>query len=322
MGERQLRAFRQATHWEPAVCDPRSDRRDRMQQVHGVQEVYRDCADVDLERFQAVVVCTPPHLHLQIATLAVAAGRHVLLERPLSTSLAGVDTLLRAVEAQGVVLQVGHAFRSHPALRLVREWVSQGEVGEVLAVSMRAGAYIPEERPDYRDTYRVSAQTGGGCLLGAADQFDLLRWLVGEPEQIGCFASHVGAWDVDRSVEDVAVAMLRFPSGVVGDLHVSHVQRSPAHTVELTCRDGSILWSDATNEVSIYRAVHRQWERHGFEMDGDGLLREQAHSFAQAVMGQAEPRVTGRDGERALRLALVALQAARTSAIVRPSDGG
>jgi predicted dehydrogenase len=282
-----------------------------------VQETYRDLADVDLSAFRAVAVCTPTHLHVPQATQAAEAGCHLFVEGPLSLSLAGVDTLLELVRTRTVVLQVGHALRSHPGLRLVREWLDRGEIGEVVAGRVKVGLYLPEDRPDYRDTYRTRVATGGGCLLDAAHQLDCLQWLLGLPSQVSCFAGRLGHWDAEADVEDVAALLLRFPSGAVIDLHISHLQRDPTDELELIGRDGTIVWSRHDAQASLYRAVSREWERRDFALDPDDLYREQAYSFLAAVTNRVAPRVTGEDGLSALRIALAALQAARTNAVVR-----
>lgn len=317
IGERHLRVFQQTTKWEIAACDPRADRLDHVRNTYGVQEVYRDLDEGDLGSFGAVAICTPTHTHIPFAAKAVEAGCHLFLEKPVSTSLAGVDTLLKLVAERGVVLQVGYVMRSHPGLRLVQEWLQQGEVGEIVAGRVKVGYYVPDYRPDYRDTYWTKSETGGGCILDASHQLDYIQWLLGEPAQVGCFASHLGTWDVEADVEDAAIILLRFPSGALVDLHFNHLQRNYTHELELVGREGTILWRYQDNEAALYRASVREWERHEFTLERDDLYREQAYSFLAAVTGRAEPRVTGEDGLRALKLALAALQAARTNAVVR-----
>ncbi len=317
IGERHIRVFQQATDWEIAGVDPRSDRRELIGRDYGVQETYADIDEADLSSFNAVAICTPTHTHSPQATKAVRAGCHVFLEKPISTSLAGVDTLLDLVKERNVVLQVGYVMRSHPCLQLLREWLAAGEIGEVLAARIKVGYYVPQYRPDYRDTYWVKAETGGGCILDASHQLDYIQWLMGEPEEVSCFAGHLGQWDVEEIVEDAAVILLRFPSGALADLHFNHFQRNYTHELELVGRKGTILWRYQDNEVSIYRQPQHEWERRVFELERDDLYRSQARSFAAAVRGEAPPRVSGRDGECALRLALAALQSARTNATVR-----
>jgi predicted dehydrogenase len=317
IGERHIRVFQQTTDWEIAAADPRSDRREFIRREYGVTETYDDLDEADLSSFAAVAVCTPTHMHVPQATSAVRAGCHVFLEKPLSTSMAGVDTLLDLVEEHGVVLQVGYVMRSHPCLRLVHGWVEAGEIGEVLAVRVKVGYYVPQYRPDYRDTYWVSAETGGGCILDASHQLDYVQWLMGIPDEVSCFAAHLGEWDVEHDVEDVAVILLKFPSGALADLQFNHFQRNYTHELELVGRKGTILWSYQDNEVAIYRLAEHQWERREFELERDDLYRAQARSFAAAVRREAPPRVTGGDGECALRLALAALQSARTNVAVR-----
>lgn len=317
IGERHIRVFQQTTDWKIAGLDPRSDRRELVAREYGVQETYGGLEEVELSSFNAVAICTPTHKHVPQAIEAVRAGCHVFLEKPISTSLAGVDTLLDLVEAENVVLQVGYVMRSHPCLQLVRQWLDATEIGELLAARVKVGYYVPQYRPDYRDTYWARAETGGGCILDASHQLDYIQWLMGVPREVSCYAAHLGEWEVEEVVEDVAVILLRFRSGALADLHFNHFQRNYTHQLELVGRKGTILWSYEDNEVAIYRLAEHQWERRVFELERDDLYRAQARSFAAAVRGEAPPRVTGKDGECALRLALAALQSARTNATVR-----
>ena len=321
IGERHVRVFQHATRYEISICETRSDRIEHMQREYAIDKAYSSIDEVDLTEYGAVAVCTPTHTHIPIATAAVEAGCHVFLEKPLSTSLAGVDTLFRMVTERGVVLQVGYVMRSHPGLRQVKEWVDTGEIGEIVAARVKVGYYVPQYRPDYRDTYWAKSETGGGVILDASHQLDYIQWLLGVPEEVSCFATHAGDLEVEEDVEDIATMILRFPGDVLADLHFNHLQRNYTHNLELIGRHGTITWSYDENEVAIYRSNGHEWERRDFELERDDMYEAQAASFAAAVRGDAPPRVTGADGLRALRLALAALQSARTRAVVRIEDG-
>ncbi|MGQ9732756.1 MAG: Gfo/Idh/MocA family protein [Candidatus Zipacnadales bacterium] len=317
IGERHLRVFQQVTPWEIVACDPRTNRLEYLQRTYGIRETYTDYDQVDLSRFPAVAICTPTHMHIPMATRAVEAGCHVLLEKPISTSLAGVDTLLDLVDKRRTVLQVGYVMRSHPGLRRVYDWVQEGAIGDLLAARVKVGYYVPDYRPDYQHTYWAKAETGGGCILDASHQLDYIQWLMGIPELVSCFASHLGSWAVEETVEDAAVILLRWPSGAVADLHFNHVQRNYIHELELVGREGTLIWSYQDNRVGLYCVHTREWEWHDFELERDDIYREQARSFVAALQGTAPPRVSGVEGKRALQLALAALQSARTNAVVR-----
>ncbi|HJN19089.1 MAG TPA: Gfo/Idh/MocA family oxidoreductase, partial [Armatimonadota bacterium] len=146
---------------------------------------------------------------------------------------------------------------------------------------------------------------------------DYIQWLLGEPEEVSCFASRLGDWDTDDDVEDIATMMLRYPSGALAGLHLNHFQRNYTHDLELVGRDGTIVWSYSDGNVALYQARKSEWDTHTFELERDDMYRAQAESFAHAVQRTQPPRVTGEDGVRALRLGLAALQSARTRTIVR-----
>ena len=126
----------------------------------------------------AVIICTPPHLHADIALAAVQAGKHVLCEKPLARTLEEGERMLAAAAERGVVLRCGFNHRYHPAVRQVREWVDAGLIGEVMFIRCRYGHC---GRPGYEADWRSDPRlVGGGHLMEhGIHAIDLIRWLSG-----------------------------------------------------------------------------------------------------------------------------------------------
>jgi predicted dehydrogenase len=146
----------------------------------GVDRVLSDIDLIEDAELDAIVICTPNSLHEDLAVRALESGKHVLVERPMALTGAGVQRVLDAAAAAGRCLMVGMGHRFRPEVGVLRSFVASGELGEVYAV--RASSlvrHVPHSRSAWRQN---PAEAGGGALmdLGVVG-LDLALWLVGYP---------------------------------------------------------------------------------------------------------------------------------------------
>src|SRR6476646_1054766 len=108
-------------------------REDRLSALRRAFPGTRECATLQaaLPLVDAVVVATPPTAHVSLALCALAAGKHVLVEKPLATTTAAAARLIDAAQGAGKVLMVGHTFEYHAAVWKLRELVQRGELGDI-----------------------------------------------------------------------------------------------------------------------------------------------------------------------------------------------
>ena len=268
---------------------------------------------------RAAVVANPTALHVETALAAARAGCHLLLEKPVSHTLDGLDGLAREVDARGLAVVVGYQLRFHPTLRAVHAWVADGAVGRLVAAQAHWGEYLPGWHPgeDYTKGYSARAALGGGVVLTLSHPLDYLRWIAGEIEAVAGFAGRAAGLELD--VEDTAVFSVRFASGALGSLTLDYAERPPRHALHLTGTGGRIAWDAATGEARLWRAgtdavtVERPPE--GFERND--LFREEMRHFLACCDGAEAPACTLADGVRAVEVALAALRAAGEGRTVR-----
>lgn len=270
--------------------------------------------ETDLEaalahRPEAVVVSNPTSLHLQVAIPAARQGCHLFLEKPISHSLEGIETLQAAVEAGGGQVLVGYQFRFHPGLQQVKRSLEEGAIGRPVSFHAHWGEYLPGWHPweDYRQGYSARRDLGGGVVLTLSHPLDYARWLLGEVTDLQAYTARLS--DLELEVEDTAELNLRFANGALGSIHLDYVQRPPAHRLEIVGTQGSLKWDNADGAVQVYRAEMGAWELipapPGFERN-DLFLAQMRH-FREVVQGKAAPVCTLADGVRALGLSLAAL---------------
>jgi predicted dehydrogenase len=261
----------------------------------------------------AVIVANPTALHLDVAIPAAKAGCHLLMEKPLSNSLDGIEKFQEAVAVGGGKVLMGFQFRYHPGLNQVSKLLKEGAIGRPLSVRAHWGEYLPNWHPweDYRQGYAARPDLGGGVILTLCHPLDYLRWLLGDIQELFAFGGHLS--DLELQVEDTAEINLRFTNGVVGSVHLNYTQRPPVHRLEIVGTEGSLGWDNADGAARLSKAGEA-WENFstpaGFERNW--LFQEEMRHFLAVTRGDEEPICTLEDGAWALRLALSALKSIET----------
>ncbi|MGI8559513.1 MAG: Gfo/Idh/MocA family protein [Solirubrobacteraceae bacterium] len=189
------------------ICDASAAGRERWGPVFPRAKVAQSLdellADPGLD---AVVLATPVPSHADLAVRCLEAGKHVLVEKPMAQSVADAERVLAAAEHAGCVLMVGHLLEYHPGIVKLKQLADGGELGEL--------RYIYGNRLNLG---KLRADENALWSLGAHDVSVLLYLTGEEPVEMHAF----GADYMQPGVEDLVFCFMRFPSGLVGHLHLS-----------------------------------------------------------------------------------------------------
>ena len=270
----------------------------------------------------AVVIATPHHSHLPLASNAVAAGADVLIEKPIACSLVGIDGFAREAKRSGRRVRVVCNMRFHPAVAALR--MALPMVGRPLFARAHYGSYLPNMRPgaDYRALYCASAEAGGGVILDAIHEIDYLVWLFGPVERVVAEAGRLGDLDID--VEDYATMNLTHSGGVRSEIHLDYLQRSKRRGCEIVGSEGTLIWSSEgkTPEQCIvrFRPPGEAEDRiilNQPNLDTAAPYVELMQRFLVGGVGDGD-LADIRGGAHALAIALAARQSAESLRAVRP----
>jgi predicted dehydrogenase len=267
----------------------------------------------------AVIVSNPTSMHLEVAIPAARAGCHLLLEKPVSHSMEGIDELFNAVASGGGRVLVGYQYRFHPGLQIVKDSLDEGAIGRPSSVRAHWGEYLPGWHPweDYRKGYSARADLGGGVVLTLSHPLDYLRWLLGDILEVWAFMGNQGNLNLD--VEDCAEIGVRFSNGVIGSIHLDYLQQPPNHYMELIGTEGTIHWDYAGGRVRIFRSEKKEWQTLPIQEDferNDMLLAEMRH-FIDLIRGGQKSLCSLADGVRAMELALATKRSSLENRIVQ-----
>ncbi len=241
-----------------AVVEPNGSRRRAVaQQVDALGFSTLD-QGLDWEP-DVVVVATPSHLHVEQARKAAQQGCHLFIEKPLAHANVGIKELAKEVSRRDLLSIVGCNMRFHPGPAKVKELLDQGVIGRILFARIHTGSYLPEWRPgqDYSKSYSANARLGGGCLLDCIHEVDLVRWYVGDIEQVFCMAGKQSTLNIDA--EDVATLVCRHKGGVMSEIHLDYVQRTYERGCQIVGEQGSIFWDYKEGVVRWYEAPRGVW---------------------------------------------------------------
>ena len=315
IGERHLRCFKATGRAKVSFVEINDALRSTISKRYDVRgfanletatEDHTDAFDQAPARVTAAVIATPANRHLEIATRLAEAGIHLLIEKPLSTNIDGVDVLTRTVGQRGLVVGVAYVMRCYPALAAMREAVLSGRFGKPVEIVSVCGQHFPTYRPAYRDTYYVDRATGGGAIQDALTHIlNAGEWIVGPIERLVADAAHRVLEGV--SVEDTVHVLTRH-GDVLGSYSLNQHQAPNEVTITVICEHGTVRWETHAQRWRWMMQPDELWHDEPHEpQPRDDMFVTQANRFLDAVEGRASLLCSLYDGVQTLRVNLAAL---------------
>ncbi len=307
-----------------AVADPDPVRLERVAGRFRIPQRFRDVdALLAGSEVDAVAVCVPASVHRQVALPALAAGKHVLLEKPPCLSLDDVDAMIAAAQRTRAKVMVGYHMRWHRLVRRAAALLRSNVVGPL--ESVRVVWYGPRDDVNL-PPWRARRDLGGGALVETAvDHFDLLRFLIGaEIEEIFALSRS------GRRDDEAAVVSAVFANGVLGSAAFSERTTEDiefevcglAGRLRVCCAraEGLALYASGTNPASpgsrlrrlpdVLAALPRGLANLRTGGDFKVSYRQEWRHFVDAITNDTPVGCTLQDGRAALQTALAAVQSA------------
>ncbi len=283
-------------------------------------------------RLELVSICTPPGEHVRPALQAIAAGKHVLIEKPLEVDLQGCDAIIRAAARRG--LRAGGIFQSrfHEAARLLKKAVDQGRFGRLALGEACVKWYRSQQYYDQGGWKSRKANAGGALMNQAIHAIDLLLWFMGPVQSVQAEAATLGHERLE--VEDTAVAALRFANGSCGLIQAStaaypgflkRIEISGTGGTAILEEENLKVWQFAQarpEDEEIRRAFAARTRSGGGAADPAAISlaghRAQFEDFAACLRENRPPQVDAVEARKAVALILAIYRSARTGKRVQP----
>ena len=310
-----------------AVCSRSQAKADTYAAKYGVQG-YADLDEmIGTEDIQVLLVCTPHPYHVEPAVQAAAAGVHVLVEKPLASSLSDCDQMIAAAKKAQVKLGTICQRRFASPCQRIRRAIDEGKIGRpilgmVHMLGWRDQAYY--ESDPWRGKW---IEEGGGVLVNQAPhQLDLLQWFMGSIKEL------YGMWENLNhpyiEVEDTAIAVIRFQNGGLGNILVSNSQNPALFGKVMVHGDNGASIGVQTDGGAMFIAgmttinepplndvwtvpgeteMLAEWRKQDTEEFNSVNPMEYYHErqiedFLAAVLEDREPLITGEDGRKTVEI--------------------
>ena len=309
-----------------AVYSRDQGRADAFATKHGASVAYSSLDSLLSDsRIDGVFIASPNSLHAEQGIRAAQAGKHVLTEKPMTTTLADAVALVRAGRAAGVKLGVGFELRHNPGHVLARRLVADGVLGRVTLAQGQWGFGVRGQdtfppREGLRQWWDDPEAIGGAStMMGTGVHVvDLLRFMLGR-EVIQVAALTDGQTE-ERPLEQMATLALRFDGGTLATVVCGRLLPDTRNDFAIYGINGRItgqttLWESRQGRVEVVSETVNQAEEYPDNYLGNFVA--QMEDFQQAVAQDREPAATGLDGLRVVETTLAMIESARTGRAVR-----
>ena len=304
-----------------AVIDTNPDAASEVAEKYSIPKVYTSAGEAagDAE-IDAVIIGTPPNLHAEHAEVFASAGKHVLCEKPMASTVEDCQRIIDACHRANVTLQMGHMKRFMRGNQKVKALIDSGGLGTVFMVECHWDCAVPE----LVGTYREQAVTSGGSLQDHGPHaFDLVRWWTGN--DVLSVSATVRSVHPGRPTEDAAVAVLEHTGGMFSYHHMTRISYGREHTQDtyrIYGTEGTLVvrndhhfptMSLESPEIILYRpgeTIQRFETLHGWNIDDvmqqNHPFYNQLESFCESVLDGTPVRVTGEDGKHVIECVIAA----------------
>ncbi len=289
-----------------AICDAKKELRDRYADRFPRARVFAEFDELLAAEVDAVVIATPVPTHYELARNALAAGKHVLVEKPPAMRGAEMEELLELAQEHERVLMPGHLLLYHPGVQKLKQLIDAGDLGDVLCIygnRQNLGVIRKDENALWS--------------LGVHDLSVILYLLDEEPDELW---AHGNAF-LNPGVEDVVFCYLRFPSGKIAHMHLSWLDPHKMRKITVVGKEKMAVFDDMELErkVTLYEKgpwqpseTYGEWRTRTGDIfspkiPNDEPLKLECRRFLELVSSGPGDFKEARDGVAVVR-ALEALQ--------------
>lgn len=304
-----------------AICDSDPENLRFAGERYGIPEEkrftdYRDITGMD--DIDIVTVAVPDQLHCRISCELMRAGKNVLCEKPLALKREDCEEIIRVQRETGMKFMVGQICRFTPAFEKAKELIDSGAVGEIyFAESEYAHDYMC-----FVDTWRGDplrhGVIGGGCHA-----VDLLRWLVGDPQEVFAYGTHRLLPTVEY--DDATIAVLKFDENTAGKIFVSTgCKRDYTMRTLIYGTKGTIICDNTSPSMTLYTAGKNgpphEPQTIEVEVNNHNAARE-FEVFADAILSGKTVLTDAVEGAKTVEVCRAIVESSKTGEKVRPDYG-
>jgi len=315
-----------------AIYDPIDERAEWLAEEYDAKIAKNEKELLENKDIDAIIVATPNRYHARLTIAALKAGKHVLCEKPMATSLADARAMIDTASKMGKKLMIGHNQRLMPPHAKAKALIEQGAIGKVLSFRTSFGHGGPETWSQDNGPHtwffkKEEAFVGSMGDLGV-HKTDLIRWLLNtEVVEVGAFVDTLAKRnEKDKliTVDDNAVCILRMADGSMGQLTASWTYGAAEDNITIVYGSkGQVVLGanpDFPVEVMLSNGEMAQYKVGAVATNDVQVPSGIPDLFIDCVLDDVEPEISGEEGFKALAIVIACLESSQTKQIVKVQD--
>ncbi len=283
IGRRHAKIF--SEHFKIDIADISYSRIKLSNKLFKVNYSYFDFKKAIIENnYKFVAICTPPHLHLKIAQLSVKYNNNLFIEKPLGINCKGWKKVSKECKKKKLINYVAYCHRHISYFNRAKKMIDNNKIGKILHANMRWGSYLPDWHPweKYYNFYMAKKEQGGGALLDESHGIDLIRYLIGEIEEVSAFVGKIS--DLKITSDDMAILNLKTNKNSYIQINFDLLARFPRNNLEIVGTKGTIIIDRVDHYLKIFLIKDKSWKKFKYKKDDFlNMYKQQAFYFINCI---------------------------------------
>lgn len=273
------------------------------------------------------IICTYPGSHLKIAEKCLSYNSHMLIEKPLSIDLFGLEKFLKKAKSKNIKVGVGYNLRFDKGLIQIKKFLNQKNVSKPLTIFCQWGHTIKKWHPGTQYSNHYILKKGGGIILDDSHEYDYLRWILGE-DVISVFCSTRKSSKIKTQTESNAVIVLKFKSGVIANLILDYVRPTYQRNCQFIGDDYELRWdfipkssgwkdysSKSISQV-FFNKINKKTVFSKIINETNQMYLDEMKNFLDSILFGTKLMTDGTDALKTLKIGLAALQSSKSKKII------
>ncbi|MCX7794898.1 MAG: Gfo/Idh/MocA family oxidoreductase [bacterium] len=279
------------------VCDVDREKVKIFKEKYNAKGIFLDYYDVLGSSIEVVDICLPHNQHAEATILAANVGKHILLEKPLATSIEEADRIFEGIKDKKIKFMLAENWRFIPTIRVAKEFLDKREIGEPLLIQGNSIQYFVPS--GWR---RSKSDMGGGVLIDRGIHLiDMLYNLGGEIRSVYALATHKSILEIEG--EDTVVLLMNFTTGTIGNITVTWGIKKPLkQSLFVIYGTEGTIWEDSGK---VFLLKNNTCEKL-YEAMTDNSIREEIFHFIDCITEDKEPLVSFNIARKDLEIATAA----------------
>jgi len=322
IGQRHIRNLRKLGHSEIVSFRTRLGHFKEIPEDLGVRE-FHDWSEVLDFKPDVAMITNPTSLHIDTAIRIAQHVKGIFIEKPISHSQERVGEFIELVKSENIVSFIGYNLQFHPIIKIIREEIQKGYLGEPLVFQCQTGQWLPDWHPyeDFQKAYYAKKELGGGVTLTMIHEINLAQKLFGQGEKTVAFFPNSEKLLLD--VDTISDIMVYHENSTVSQIHLDCIQHPMSRSGTISFERGwlryDLIHSNVMVQSDSKKAPQTLWEQVGY--DHDEMYQDEMRLFLQYVAeGRVRHEFDAWSAVKDLGLVEAAFESGRTGRIMNVGD--